>query len=224
MPYPQHWLLSFGGDLVAGEETWTCGIRLAIVSTGLGGEMDEEQYLTDTAVPALSTWFGSGTANISGLCTLRFVKCNEIGPDGTYADPSNSHTRLVNVAGGGGAAERLPLQVSCCLTWLTDEASRGPASRGRIYSPRPALTVDAAGDISASDRTEIATAASVLLNSLDVTLSGPGGSILRPCIVSPLGPGYARQIDSVRVDSQLDIQRSRARQASRAATAVSVNY
>lgn len=224
MAYPEHWLLSFGGSLVPSEETWNCGIRLAITSVGLGGEMDEEQYLTDTAVPALTTWFGTSTAKIAATTTLTFVKCNKIAPDGTYADPSNSHTRTVNVAGGGGATGLHPLQVSYCLTWLTDEASRGPASRGRIYVPRPTLSVDAAGDVGSSDRIGAATAGANLLNSLDVTLGGPGGSTLRPCIVSPLGPGYAHQIDDVRVDSQLDIQRSRARSASRASSSQPVNY
>jgi len=224
MAYPQHWLLSFGGSLVPGEETWVCGIRMAVYGdTPLGG-VDEEQYLTDTAVPALTAWFGRSTSKIGVATTLTTIKFNEIDANGHYADPGNTHVRTVNLTGGGGGTNYHPLQVSVCLTWLTDSATRGPASRGRIYSPRPLVSVDSNGDIAALDRQQMATSAAQLLNSLDASAGLPPAGVLRPSIVSPVGPGYARQIDTVRVDSQCDIQRSRARSASRAVSDVDVVY
>lgn len=223
MAYPQHWLLAFGGGLGDTTEIWSCGIRMGIVSEEPLASMDEEQYLTDTALPALEAWFENPGARIASAASLTWVKFNEIGPDGRYADQTITHQRVVTGVVGGVTTSNLhPLQVCCVLRWRTDEVQRGPASNGRIYSPRPNVVISASGDLAGPERVIIAETARDLLNSLDVTL-GIGG-VLRPVIVSPIGPGHMHQIDSVSVDSALDVQRRRAAQQSRESSTVPVVY
>lgn len=223
MTYPQHWLLSFGGGLGDPLESWSCGIRMGIVSEEILADMDEEQYLTDVAVPALSAWFARPNSRIASAAALNWIKFNEIGPDGRYKDTGVTHQRLgLNVAGGTSASNLHPLQVCLVLRWRTNAVSRGPASVGRIYSPRPNIVVAANGDVAGAERVVVAESARDLLNTLDTTL-GIGG-VFRPVIVSNVGSGAKHQIDSVIVDSALDIQRRRAAQQSRETSTIAVSY
>lgn len=232
MGYPLHWLLAFGGHQGHVEEIWACGIRMCAYGDVGPIQMDEEQYLTNTAVPALTTWFGSAGAKIYTAARLKWVKFNEIDEDGHYADQSTTHERLtLDIPGGGGSTAVHPLQVAAVLSWRTLDAERGLASRGRIYSPRPTCVVDLNGDITSTDRGTMATSAANLLNSLDVSLGVPPAPVLRPSIVSrgkksgsSYGEGASHQIDSVVVDSALDIQRRRANRQSREGTSVAVTY
>lgn len=231
MTYPQHWLLAFGGSQGDPEEIWACGIRLVIDELFEGDGVDEEQYLTNTGVPALTAWMGRAGSKIAVFATMTWVKFNEIAPDGTYADKSTTHERLgLAVSGGGGPTNIHPLQVAAVLSWRSDEAERGLASRGRIYSPRPAVAVTATGDIAGPDRVLMAESARDLLNSLDASVGIEGGT-LRPHIVSrgkgPApwpGPGASHPINRVVVDSALDIQRRRANRQTREVTSVPVVY
>jgi len=228
MAYPEHYLLAFGGHAGDVLETWTCGIRMGPAPSALA-DVDEDGYLVDVAAPALTTWFNSANARIYSGAKLLWAKFNRINEQGHYADVTTTHEHSFGVGIGGGAVSPIhPLQCCCVLSWRTNAAERGIASHGRIFSPRPAVTVDAAGDISGGDRVAIAGAAVTLLNTLDITV---GLGFLRPSIVSPGrgwpeedNPGALNQIDLVVVDSALDIQRRRARSQSREVTSQAVSY
>lgn len=229
MAYLEHWLLTFGGHAGEVEETWVCGIRLHEYGVPPGSTVDPESYLTAQAVPALTTWFSSTNAAIANCAKLLWCKFNKINSQGHYEDTTTTHEHSFGTGVLGGAASPLhPLQVCCVLSWRTNAAERGLASHGRIYSPRPALTVDANGDVAGGFRVQVATAAATLLNSLDV---GVGSGVLRPSIESPGrnwpqedNPGAVNQIDYVIVDSQLDIQRRRAKSATREISSVAITY
>lgn len=232
MGYPEHWLLAFGGHQGNAEEIWACGIRLGVYGDPFSSGIDEEQYLTNTAVPALTSWFGNANAKIHSAARLTWVKFNEIDSEGLYADQTTTHERLsLNISGGGASVGAHPLQVAVVLSWRTDAAERGLASKGRIYSPRPVVSVDLNGDVSGPDRVLIADAAALLLNGLDASDGIPPAPVLRPSIVSrgkktgsTWGPGAIHQIDRVVVDSALDIQRRRANHQSREVTSKAVVY
>lgn len=230
MAYPPHWLLTFGGHAGEIEETWVCGIRLGEYGVPPGFTLDPEDYMTTVAAPALTTWFGSTGASIASVAKLLWCKFNAIDSQGHYEDSTTTHEHSFGTGITGGAASPLhPLQCCLVLSWRTNEAERGIASHGRIYSPRPALAVDSAGDVAGGSRVNAATAAATLLNTLDVGLGGTG--VVRPSIVSPGrgwpeqdNPGAMNQIDTVVVDSQLDIQRRRARSATREISSAPVTY
>lgn len=223
MVYPRHWLLSFGGHQGAVEEIWSCGIRLAPYGVW-EGFMDEEQYLDDTALPALETWFGSANLKVFGGALITWVKFNEIAPDGSYADPSNTHARFdLAYDGGGGLSNTHPLQVAAVLSWQTD-AMRGPGSKGRIYLPRPVWVVTGEGDVQQTTTTPAAQVTATFLNQLDVSLGPEPGPVLRPSVVSNKGAGTTRQITGVSIDTRLDVQRRRANKQSVLKSQVPVTY
>lgn len=220
MAYSPHFLLQFGGKLgTTSNEIWSCGIRLW--STDYGG-FDEVAYLTTVAVPALAAWLGRATSKISSSCSLTFAKMNPIGADGHYSDPgvTNEYFWATPPTGGGGSGT-LPFQASVVLGWRTNERSRGPASKGRIYSPAPVVSTNAlTGLFVASDALGMATSAATLLNTLDV---GFDTDVLRPSIMSAIGGAHS-QIDSVVVDNRVDIQRRRANQIIAAESVVPITY
>lgn len=232
MAYLEHWLLNFGGHQGDINEAWACGIRLHVFGGGLpGDDPDPEDYLDTVAVPQLSAWFPHVDAHISAACKLLWVKFNKIAPSGKYADVSTTHERaVVGIEGAyNPPSNHHPLQVACVLTWRTNAAQRGLASIGRIYSPRPVVSIDAGGDMAGADRVAIANKARDLLQGLDVSTGVT--SVLRPAIESRGGgsapwpnPGQANQIDVVTVDSCLDVHRSRALSQSREITHADVTY
>lgn len=233
MAYPQHWLLAFGGHSGHVDEIWNCGIRLAPYGEGTVANVDEEQYLDDTAIPALTAWLGRTATRVANVVKLNWVKFNEINGEGLYNDAGITHERQgLNIASAGSTPTVLhPLQVCCVLSWRTDAAVRGLASKGRIYSPRPDFAVDGSGDVSGPIRVEIAGSAATLLNSLDASIGIPPGPVLRPSILSrgkktgsTWGEGAVNQIDSVVVDSSLDIQRRRSNHQSKETTTAPVVY
>lgn len=224
MTYPRHWLLQWTGHQGEITETFSNGIRLALYGVQ-DAPVDEEEYLDETAVPALSAWFASPSSFISSSAKMLNIKFNEIGPNGRYVEQTVTHERTVNVSGGtSGVSNIHPLQVAWCLSWRTNAAARGPGSHGRIYVPRPVVALSALGDASPANCASAGIVAEILLDSLDVSVGVPPGAVLRPSIVSNVGAGLANQIDYIVIDSQLDIQRRRAFTQTREETIQAVTY
>lgn len=224
MPYADHFLVQFGGRIGAvGGEIWSCGIRIKLQNDSPLADFNPEEYLDDNAVPALSAWIARATSKISSGTFLEFVKCNQIGPDGRYVDGAVTHERFlaVPVAGGAGSGT-LPWQACVVLSWETNAATRGPASKGRIYSPTPTVSVNAStGLFVAGDALGMAQSAATLLNTLDDSV-GVSGQI-RPHIMSEVG-GAFNEINRVRVDNRVDVQRRRANQVVPLSSVVPFSY
>lgn len=205
MPYPEHWLLQFGGSLGGADEIWTCGIRM--IRGGAASPLDEEEYLDGPGVDAVVNWFVRPGSSISSQATLEWVKFNEIGPDGRYADTVTHERVLPVIIPGGIPGGTMPYQACVVLTWRTNAGNRGPGTKGRIYSPLPVVTVNGAnGLFDANQAGDIAASAAELLNDIDSTV---GVGWIRPAIVSDRAGGVANVIDRVTVDNRVDIQRRR---------------
>lgn len=217
MPYNEHWLCSFGGALGVGTgEAWSCGIRLA----NAGAEtIDEEEYLDVIAVPRISEWIVRADSHIGFGTHLNFVKFNKINPDGLYEDPGHPHTRFLDVAGGTDTST-LPFQACVVVTTRSNSVSAGPGSRGRFFSPYPAVHTGSTGLFNTIEAQEIADSAAILMDNLEDT---GGFSNIRPHIMSQkYSTEY--QIDYVTVDNRVDTQRRRANQLVAAKFRADIDY
>lgn len=211
MTYPAHALLQFGGPRTStSEETWSCGIRMVPV----GGDLEPGElldYLTTICVPALAGWFARVGSRISSNTKLAFAKLNRIAPDGTYADTLTvQYFWPTAVSGGWNPADTAAMvaQAALCVTWETDTVSRGLASKGRIYTPTPAVKPDpATGLFPINDALLVATSAAQLISDLR---GDSGAGSMTPNIVSDVGAGVAHRIDSASCDNRVDIIRKRA--------------
>lgn len=205
--FAPHYLLQFGGYLGdAKPEIWSCGVRLH--SLDYSG-YDEEDHFTSVIIPAVSAWFTRADSKISNKARLTFCKYNLIDAAGHYSDvgATREHFYTPEVTGASSGAA-LPYQCSVVLGWRTDAATRGRASKGRIYSPMPTVTVGgASGLFLAAEAQLMANSAATFLNTLDI---GYGtAQTIRPHIMSGVD-GTFNEINSVVVDNRVDIQRRRA--------------
>lgn len=205
--YEPHYLLQFGGTLGdAAPEQWSCGIRM--MSDAWSG-FDEEGWFSGVGQSAPSAWMARADSKISNKAKLTFVKFNKIDASGHYEDTGSTreHFYPTPIAGASGAAV-LPYQCTVVLSWRTLGATRGRASKGRIYSPLPGVTVGlSTGLFLAAEAQLMANSAALFLNTLDASFGV--GNYIRPAIMSGVD-GSWNQIDSVVVDNRVDTQRRRA--------------
>ena len=214
MPYPKHWLLSFGGALAQRDE-WACNIRMVVDGFLFDDPLDssdaDEEAALDNYGPAVLAFVRSAGARFSPEVFLDYVKLNEISPDGTYADKSTTHARYFDGTRNGGASDPAPLDQSMAVSWLT-EANRGAASKGRIYlPPSPQPTFGPGGVFVQGNIQNTASAVATLLDALTPGITGG----LRPAVVSSGTrdrPGGAfRYITGLRIGNVPDRQSRRRR-------------
>lgn len=218
MPYPRHALLQFGGTIGPANNTyeeWSCGIRVRYDnSPGVDRDLtadEQEEYLTDTAVPALQD-FVTGTSLITGDARVTFAKFNAIDSAGHYV---NDTTTEYNFPGNGiafsGSTIRYPSQVSIVATFET-EVRRGYANRGRIYLPTPNILMNAtSGTLDIADCATLATEVAAFVADLKTSDQSMGINFA-PAVVSKSGgaEGTWNEITAVSVDNVADTQRRRA--------------
>lgn len=213
MTYPEHWLFSFGGIIVGENEIWSNNVRFAVPEGGTSLLVDEGDMLEDL-MSDLQAQFSTSAASTglgySQSVGLQWGKFNRIGPDGKYADQTN--TRVLDLAnpvfGVGSAIGGLP-QAALAISWGTDRA-RGPGSRGRIYVPMPAVTVAAAdARIPTATCATLATNWANLLEKWNDWAGAPDPTEMIACVVSNVGSGVKEPIRTVRVGNVVDTMRSR---------------
>jgi hypothetical protein len=209
--YPDHWLFSFGGSILNGQEIWQNNIRFSY-SYGLAAPgVDEAQVLEELMADLVSYYpnapWNGGLGYGTG-CVLEWGKFNRIAPDGSYQDGGNTVRQDLSpfIQTSGGPPSFAP-QIALAVSWTTDR-TRGLANKGRIYIPMPAVTPDASGQIPPALRQSIATNWAQLLADFN-NEPGLDTTTMTAMVVSGVRDGAKEQIRGVRVGSVLDTQRSR---------------
>lgn len=198
-----HLYLQWGGKL-PGNETWSCGLRMATTSGAVISPNDQNAMITacKTAIQAFHTRVGTG---IGPGAKLSFVKLNAISANGAYSIDTTTQQVVADVAGGGVETFH-PNQVAWALT-LETGYSRGPAHRGRIYLPLPGISVQADGLVQAADATALKTSAGTLLTALNAAQAN-----YKVAVFSRKNPGAThRLVTGFAVGRALDTQRRRRR-------------
>lgn len=214
MPYDrEHGVLVWGGTLPGGE-AWTNSLRMAETEETLPFTNDtagwDMQHFLDHYTGILQAHVADTNSFISDRCKLTFVKFNRVDVNGHYVDQTSFINSFAPVSGGRSGNVH-PNQV--CLTVSFGSAvTRGPASKGRLYSPMPATVIETDGRISVGNAQDAAARYKALVEALsDIpgidTAAGPGAVLM-----SKSGTGTkTRRISSVKVGRVLDTQRRRRR-------------
>lgn len=193
-----HRYISLSGTIKGGER-FSVGMRTTDVFVG---NQAVEQERCDALAAAVSTWWATDNG-IGASAVLDTVKWNAVGIDGKYVNSYTTATFLdVPVPGGGGTSPH-PNQIALVATFTT-LATRGLASRGRMFLPNPRAVPGVDGRIAIADATKVASAMRDLVLVIDA-VEGIG----IPSIHSNVGAGESRFIRGVSVGRVLDTMRSR---------------
>jgi hypothetical protein len=217
MPFPDHYLLQWGGDFVSDPgEIWSNGIRFCTQDAVSGNALPAmtstaQQTMASAALGVLTANMTATGAQYSSNVRLKFAKFNRIDSAGAYNDKTTTHAAYAAGAGvPGGSSSNYPVTAALVVTWLTQD-QRGPASRGRIFVPQPSGSVAAPSyRFTAAATLQTANRYADLIEELNSAVTAAGGAGgLRACIVSQVGAGRANEITRASVGDFLDHMGSR---------------
>lgn len=204
MAYPEHFLLQWGGTLRG--DIWSCGVRMVNENEPLGLDAADQQARAVALTSCIQTLMATSAGGWSIPTILTYVKFNKINSAGEYDDPSASHVNFLTTPTGGFNTATLSNSDALAVSWVTS-ATRGPASKGRIFVPCPGGTITAStGKYSGS--LAVANAHATFINCIN---NDPALSVwdLKASVVSNVGSGSSRPIIGVRVGDIMDTQRRR---------------
>lgn len=207
--FSPHYLLQFGGDLRG--DIWSCGLRLSTpgaLDPPFLPAPDMDDIIEDLAAD-ISTWMLAAGSGWSSASKLRFVKLNRIAANGHYADQENTNVKYFDTLPypTGAAGGTYPNQVAMVVSWVTD-ATRGRASKGRVYVPTPTLGLQGGVDrFVGSDVQAAANAAAAFINNVNNQPGIDGAGFV--AVVASGVDGTRRPITAVRVGDVPDTQRRR---------------
>src|SRR5690242_9263100 len=182
--FPKHALVAFQGDWATADatgEVWQFGVRVSTGDPHGDWLSDPQAYCAAIATP-IATWFGAASTGMVSSARLRTLKVNNINPDGSYADP-NTHLHDYGAGVFGAAAPVGDMAMSLAITWESNEVSRGPGARGRIYPPNAGYGMNGAFTVTNASATAAANAGKALLNLL-LAQNDAAGFLVTPVISS----------------------------------------
>jgi len=151
----------------------------------------------------------------SPVTWLTYIKLNTINADGQY-NSDVSGTYFYPAATRGPATSQPPFQVSMVAS--LQGAGRAPGSRGRIYLPPQAITVNQNGDVGDTIAGNFAAGVKELIDELHTWPGAPAGE--KPRLIIASNKGTQVPVLEVRVGTVPDTQRRRRRQLVEASTVV----
>lgn len=209
----EHGVITWGGDLPGGE-AWSNSLRVAeteetapFTNDTAGWDM---QGFLDFYTGILQAHHNNGGAMISNRCKLKWVKFNRVDINGRYVDQVTFRNDFAAVDGGTSGNVH-PNQIACAITFTTD-VTRGPANKGRLYAPMPAVAIGTDGMMSAGDADNLKDRYRSLVEDLsDIpgldTAAGPN-----VVVMSRKGSGLrTRRVSGLRIGRVLDTQQRRRR-------------
>lgn len=217
-----HFLLTFGGYLVKGHESWQCGLRYAAP----GGTPDAayEAALGHISMvdiyTAARTWIQNATSGsqYDQWTSLEFVKLAFLGVNGRYkADPiEHRQTSWGTATPGNAQAPQLSVVFS-----LSSGTKIGNANHGRIFLPLPDKWATAIDPVSGMVVPSYINALRVSTLTMLEVFHGEVSTVEAPtqlCIFSPRTADSSaslvaqhKPVVQVGIGSAVDTQRSRRR-------------
>lgn len=211
MPFPKSFAqVVWGGRFAAtgNEDDFSSSIRMTFEGTA---QPDFGETLNPEACHALfdelkNIW-GNPGLSVRQDATLKFVKINQIGPDGKYT--SRNQTNFYEDPNGatGSNTVAYPHQIALAST-LTTDVTRGLASKGRIFWPTGATwTRDTAG-LSDLQANTIAGGVANWVQTINRFFLDHGSNATAHVMSSEREGAYHR-ITGIRIGHRFDIQRRR---------------
>lgn len=203
-------LLTWGGHLgVPQQETWQCGVHLALDPSLDGPGVPTTGDLHTLLVGPLLTFHQLPANWISADCSLGWAKCASLDPDGAYS-AAPVYVESDYNPGGSTAPNRGAPQVAMCVT-LNSGGTLGKANFGRFYWAWWEAQVQDDGRVADATMESTADAAKALIDGINSWAVGALSATARVRIMSKQGAGTTKLASHVRVGNVKDTQRRRRR-------------
>jgi len=199
---------TFGNGV--GVDIWRCTWKIAF-PFAVAPSTSALQAYVDAVRPAVINYHGASAVQAGNTTYLGAIAAANIGIDGKYIGGGlQSTVRSTNqtpVAGVGTPVH--PLSVALCIS-LGSARARGRASRGRIYWPARAISVDAQdGRISTTAQDGIRNTANTFLAAINTAAATHLGSGFALSLMSGLGSGTTAPVTRVSIGRRVDVQERR---------------
>jgi len=193
--------------MFSGTENWSTGFFLGNRDATAGVP---NQEAVDTVRDLWETFMETALVSISNRYTFTACKMASLADTGHTIEDEVVYSYPTTTVTGANGTATLPPQCSLVAT-LTTVRPRGRASKGRMYLPGIAATIDANGKINSVTRGAIADALKTFFDSINGNFNMPGKVILASEGVGLL-PALTAQnewVTGLRVGDVIDTQRRR---------------
>jgi hypothetical protein len=200
--YVPHYLVSLNGDFITSgivREIFSMNLRFGgVVGTGFTKPFVKPDTATVDAVAAAAVGFmGRATSKMCNVVNLKQVKVNRIDEAGAYTDPTSSSKSVL--APGTLAHTGLPYSVAMAISHIS--TGRGPARRGRVFLPMPALAVGTNGRFATADLPGVLTSYKTMIDEMGAALGAP--------LIVASRNGFSSPVVQLRAGDVPDTQRRR---------------
>jgi hypothetical protein len=180
-------------------------MSLSIVpSFGVGAPTATAQL--DPYITAARAWFTRSDSFISGQAQFTSLKLNMVNPEGKYVAASSSFFKDVTPVAVGAVAGNPAPQLTTAIT-LRTVASRGLASRGRVFPPLVAPTLGTTARLDIANVTSMGNSFAAFINAINALDNGSVGVASKGSVSG--APGRFLPVTQVEVGRVIDTQRRR---------------
>lgn len=204
-----HVRVTIFGTHVDGNEEWSTNFHIGATDSG-SGNFDVAQEWVDALLPLWQTFFTSSSTAIINVCKTVGIKAGVVrASDGKFAlDTIKTATYATPVA-GTSTSPIFPPQVA--LVAQLRASGVGLGTKGRMYLPGPAHSLQGNGKISGANATSVANNLRTFLDAAETAVNSPGYIINvskgRPGV--PFTAPINKRVTEVRVGDVYDTQRRR---------------
>lgn len=204
MTYPNPLIkLSFGGTMADGLEIWSCGLSLSfqITPPSYTAEFTAWQEDFGSYVSAVENFVSRADSKVPTGVQLTWVKAALIGTDGTYLmEPIEAPA----TANGGETGGYIP-QGALVYT-LVSSRWKDPGRYNRFYLPTAVPTGTTGWRLTTNEANDAAASAKLFIETLNAIGTLTNSTTV---VASPVGSGWALDVQEVRVGRLIDTQRRR---------------
>lgn len=204
-----HVKVTIFGTHMDGNEEWATGFHIGATDGG-SGNFDVSQAWVDALLPLWQTFFTSSSTAIINVCKTVGIKAGVvIGETGKFdVDTIKTATYGTPVA-GTSTSPIFPAQVA--LVAQLRAAGTGLGTKGRMYLPGPAHSMQGNGKIAASNALTVAQNLRTFFDAAETATDSPGYiiNVSKGRVGVPFTAPINKRVTEIRVGDVYDTQRRR---------------
>jgi hypothetical protein len=204
-----HVKVTIFGTHMDGNEEWATGFHIGTAAEG-GGNFDVSQAWVDALLPLWQTFFTSSSTAVINVCKTVGIKAGVVDAvTGKFDIDSIKTATYTTAVAGTSTSPIFPPQIA--LVAQLRAAGTGLGTKGRMYLPGIAHSLQGNGHISSTNAGTVAANLKTFIDAAEVAVDSPGYvmnvSKGRPGV--PFTAPINKRVTEIRVGDVYDTQRRR---------------